>query len=86
MIDQQRLLMKYVAHVIECEGVAFITDHARHSRVVFTAEELAELMVLESNAGVYLRHLPDRTMVETVALQLDAEDLAEDMLAEREGA
>ena len=48
-IDYRPLLLKYIAHVVTCEGVDFIdTDD---SCPVFTPEELAELRKLSKEAN-----------------------------------
>lgn len=49
-IDYRTLLRKYIAHVTDCEGIAYIADYRGHymSDVDFTFEEWAELKRLEA--------------------------------------
>ena len=50
-INYQELLIKYIKHVVECEGVSFIPfnleDHVRYVCPSFTQEEIEELQRLE---------------------------------------
>lgn len=51
-IDYQALLKKYMAHVVECEGIdftRFLSGPTSESDIEFTAEEVAELLHIASN-------------------------------------
>jgi hypothetical protein len=44
------LFRKYMAHVIDCEGVSFIPGNYERPRIPFTADELRMLGMLEREA------------------------------------
>ena len=45
-MNYRALLKKYVAHIIDCEGVAFIPDHYDEPRVHFEDAEIKALLRL----------------------------------------
>jgi hypothetical protein len=45
-MDHRELLLKYIRHVKDCEGVDFITKGGDLSEIDFTPEEWAELEAL----------------------------------------
>lgn len=42
-VDYAELLVKYMGHVVDCEGIDFVTAGAQHSDAGFTPEEWVEL-------------------------------------------
>jgi hypothetical protein len=51
-IDYRELLIKYIAHVGECEGVTFILSWD-HVPKPFTPEEWSELVALDGQSKKY---------------------------------
>lgn len=54
MIDYRELLMKYIDHVGECEGITFISDYHRPRAGLFTTEEWEELRRLDAESEKYM--------------------------------
>ena len=50
-VDFKALLKKYMALVIDCEGVSFINGGPMHGKDHFTEEEMLELQAIEKAAS-----------------------------------
>ena len=50
-MDHRELLMKYISHVGDCEGVTYLSDWSLHFNPrLFSAEETEELRRLEDES------------------------------------